>query len=254
MTLARYVKQSFERLTGLHLHRTLPRGVDFAYDVVRSLPRLRIETVFDVGAHMGQSVREFRRAFPVADIHCFEPVDATFKLLQSMLAHDSRSMCHRLAMAAEPGRREIAVGAESSMSGFREHANGRDMSVGGIEMVEVDTLDRFCAMHGVLHINLLKIDTEGGDLDVLKGGEGLIGSQCVDLIQVEAGMSPSNTWHVPFDAFRDHLAARGYALFALYHQVPEWPTGEPHLRRVDAMFVSGRVIADNRAIVAPAGK
>ena len=110
------------------------------------------------------------------------------------------------------------------------------------EEVEVITLDEFCRTQAIAAVQFLKIDTEGGDLDVLKGGEGLLSGQKIDLIEVEAGMNPGNRRHVPFQSFKDYFDARGYLLFGLYDQVPEWTTGEPQLRRTNPVFISRRMI------------
>jgi hypothetical protein len=40
---------------------------------------------------------------------------------------------------------------------------------------------------------------------------------------------------------------RGYRLFQFYEQVHEWPTGYPHLRRCDVVYISPVVIERNRS-------
>jgi hypothetical protein len=106
------------------------------------------------------------------------------------------------------------------------------------EEVALETIDRFCLREDIARIGLLKIDTEGHDLAVLHGAELLLARQAVDLIQVEAGWHPGNRRQVPAEDFRTFLEPRGYRLFGIYQQVGEWPTGQPHLRRADLVFVS----------------
>jgi hypothetical protein len=86
------------------------------------------------------------------------------------------------------------------------------------ESVDIVTLDEFCQDKGIDHINYLKIDTEGGDLDVLKGAVKMLTEQRIDLVEVEAGMNPSNTWHVPFEALKEFLESHRYFLWN-YEQV-----------------------------------
>jgi hypothetical protein len=38
------------------------------------------------------------------------------------------------------------------------------------------------------------------------------------------------------------LETMDYRLFAIYEQMYEWPSGEPQLRRVNAVFISRTVI------------
>lgn len=68
----------------------------------------------------------------------------------------------------------------------------------------------------------------------------------IDLVEVEAGMNPRNTHHVPLEMLKAHLEQRGYFLFGIYEQRREIFTGEPHLQRTNSVFVSQRVIAENR--------
>jgi len=46
---------------------------------------------------------------------------------------------------------------------------------------EENSLSRYCASHGISHINFLKIDTDGHDLGVLQG----LGNVTVDMVQFE---------------------------------------------------------------------
>jgi hypothetical protein len=91
----------------------------------------------------------------------------------------------------------------------------------------------------------MKIDTEGYDLHVLRGARGMLADQKIDLVQVEAGISPENVRHVRLEAMKSYLEERDYFLFGFYDQVPEWPTGRPHLRRANAVFISRRASARN---------
>jgi len=228
------------RLTGTHIFRTLPRGIDLSADLARWLPGFRGEVVFDAGSHHGQSAERFLRWFPAARVYCFEPVAESYALLKQNLAGAARVRCFQLALGASPGQAAIRREGPPDMYAIDELTRPERGSPG--ETIPVETVDRFSAREGIEHISLLKVDTEGHDLAVLEGAKGLLGRQAIDLIQVEAGWNPGNRRHVPVEAFKTHLEARGYRLFGVYQQVGEWPTGEPHLRRADLVFVSGAAI------------
>jgi len=114
------------------------------------------------------------------------------------------------------------------------------------ESVDLTTLDDYCDVNGVERINYLKIDTEGHDLEVLKGSVNMISERRIDLIEVEAGMNPSNLLHVPFETLKDYLESCSYVVFGIYEQAWETRTGEAHLRRINAVFVSLEVIKMNK--------
>lgn len=237
-----------ERASGMRILRApLPRGVSLRDDIATALPRLHIDTVFDVGANVGQSARRYREWFPRAKLLCFEPASGTFERLQRGLGNEPNVRCFRLALGAARGRARMVVEPNSELSFVVGAAGGAAASAGAHEEdVELTTLDDFCRERSIERIGLLKLDTEGGELDVLAGAAGLLREQRIELIQVEAGMNDDNRRHVPLHALNATLQAAGLKLFALYEQMHEWPAGEPQLRRVDAVFVSQRVIAANR--------
>jgi FkbM family methyltransferase len=241
--MARLIKQVAARLTGLHVFDRLPGGVDFVHDLRRHLPRSQVRTIFDVGANVGQSARSYLASFPGATIMCFEPVRSTYDTLVATLGSASNVRCFHVGMSASAGAGTMALDErKSSMNRLTTAGSGAVT----VESVALDTLDAFCARESIAHIDLLKIDTEGHDLEVLKGAARLLAERAVDIIQVEAGMSRRNERHVPMEHFKSYLEPLGYFLFRIYDQVPEWPTGDPNLRRSNLVFISDPVIQKNR--------
>ena len=139
--------------------------------------------------------------------------------------------------------------AQTSDSSFLQHLsrNSDILDAPSLEEVAIDTIDRFCSNRSIDRINYLKIDTEGGDLEVLRGAEAMLSRQCVDLIQVEAGMNRTNRIHVPISHFTAFLEERNYFLFGIYDQMNEFQVGKPNLRRTNPVFMSARLIEANSA-------
>ena len=55
------------------------------------------------------------------------------------------------------------------------------------EKVQVTTLDRVVEDRGIGHIDLLKIDVEGHELDVLRGAKETLEADRIDIVQFEFG-------------------------------------------------------------------
>ena len=55
-------------------------------------------------------------------------------------------------------------------------------------------------------------------------------------------MNPENHWHVPWESLNRLLASFTYSLFSIYQQQHEWPTGAPHLRRSNPVYISQQMI------------
>jgi len=234
-----------ESTVGLHVLRKLPHGVRLSSDVGRLLPHLQIRTVIDVGANKGQSALEFVRFYPGADLHCFEPVRSTFDELQAAVGNLPTVRCHRVALGSHQGSGRMILEGSSDLFWLEEtEGTPAQASRPNSEPVQVTRLADFCGQARISHVDLLKIDTEGHDLEVLIGAESLLDEMQIDLVQVEAGMNDDNTRHVSLATFIEYLQPKGYRLFGLYEQVHEWPTHKPHLRRSNAVFVSLRAEGD----------
>lgn len=233
----RVLKNIVRRKTGLDP----AHGISLHHDLRRLLPGLRVNVLFDVGANRGQSAVEYSRCFPDARIYCFEPVRSTFLKLRDRTSGMSHVQCHNVAFGAARGAARMMVDEKSELSFIVEDGDPAAADV-PLEDVRLETLDHFCDEEGLEHVDLLKVDTEGQDLEVLRGGARLLDEMRISVLQVEAGMSRTNNRHVAFETFREYLEPRRYALFGMYEQVHEWIDMKPQLRRVNAVFISSRII------------
>jgi FkbM family methyltransferase len=191
-----------------------------------------------------------RRRFPNAEIHCFEPVKATLdRLLANLQRHKvSNIIAHPLALDQSSGTGYMIYGEYKGRKYDDLHRLTQD-NFGDEQVVKVrlDELPHATSQQ----INYLKIDTEGGDLNVLRGATGLLGDQRIDLIQVEAGLSRANATHVPFAVLKEFLQQYDYHLFGVYEQVNEWTENRVCLRRADLVFASSNVLDANRTPADP---
>ncbi len=238
--IKRRIKHALERLTGLSINPTLTRGANLLYDLDYYLPTHPFKTLFDVGGNIGQTAVPLAKRFPDATIHSFEPVSHAFKQLSDAVARFPNVTCHNIALGASAGEATIAVDAFSSRSTIRAQPAADETQ--HTETVRIDTLEAIAQSLNTTQIDLLKIDTEGCDLDVLKGGQTLLSEQRVCMIEVECAMNPENTLHVPWHSFTEYLQPLGYRLFGIYEQKHEWPAHKPNLRRANLAFMSGSMI------------
>jgi FkbM family methyltransferase len=181
-------------------------------DIRNSDLDFRPSCIFDIGANVGQTVQGLRRVWPDVEIHAFEPVGSTFAKLTENVAADPRVHPHRLAFGSRPGRARMLA----QPLGVMNRIVSAPCPAMPTEEVEVVAGDTFCAAHRIDRIGLLKIDTEGHDLEVLVGFRGMLAARRIDYVEVECAIAPTNTMHVPFTRLADFLFAFGYGLFNLY--------------------------------------
>src|SRR5207253_4668851 len=81
---------------------------------------------------------------------------------------------------------------------------------------EVRTIDSYCAERGITIIDILKSDTQGFDLEVIKGAARLLEQRRIQLIYMEITFSDMYKGLPRFDEIYGFLADRGFALVSFY--------------------------------------
>ena len=248
--LQRRVKQLFERSLGLTISRR-PRFApnQYADAAVRGLRRWSADdVVFDVGANDGRTILRIREQLASPRIFAFEPVAATYTTLVQRTAGMPNVRAFRTALGAAPGEAAIYLNDIDAMNSLSPDWTE---APAGVERVAITTVDRVMQEHRIDFVHFLKVDTEGYELEVLKGAEGALKTARIALIQVEVGFDQMLARRfTTLEEVRVHLAPRGYVLYGVYNQcrvagaAPDmWPLSERtgYTPRVlvycDALFV-----------------
>lgn len=190
--------------------------------LARVAPSLAGGVVLDVGANSGSYAAEVRRLAPQARILAFEPHPATFARLRQRL-EGAAVETHQLALGEEAGRMELHDFADadgSTQASLSQASVGLYSSDIVSHPVTVTTLDAVLAEHRIDRVALLKVDTEGFDAKVLRGGRQAILERRIALIQFEfigANVATRTTMRDFFDALP------GYRISRLCLNGAEWP-------------------------------
>lgn len=212
---------------------SLPRNLDLGTDLARLRPLALFRTVLDVGANTGQTARAFLGLFPQATVYSFEPVAATFRQLAGTFAENPRVVCEPVAMAERNGEEQMLVGDESVCARIVDD-DVRGDEVWQRQTVTVVRLEDYARSRKLGQIDLLKTDTEGRDLNVLRGGDALLRAGAVAFVLCEVGFSDADTQHSPLAAIHAYLHARDFVFLGLYDP-RDW-AGGPELVFADALF------------------
>ncbi len=187
----------------------LPHGASFAADYQRKFPQKPIKLILDVGANVGQSVIEFRQDFPSATILSFEPDKDSFAVLQKV-----NGRAYNLALSSAPG--QLRFDNRSPDSTIRAIAT--DQSDESLPVVSVTTVDEFCAEQKINHIGLLKVDTEGHDLEVVSGASRMLRDGSVDAVIAECSLKQQSKRLISYSQLQTAMRERGYVCFGIYQQ------------------------------------
>jgi FkbM family methyltransferase len=174
--------------------------------------------VFDVGANCGQFLKLAvnRLGDRLRAIHSFEPAAATFAELEQTAPRREGIVLNRLALGTAPGQAELYYDREKSglASLTRRDLAFRDIEFDRHETVTLTTLDAYCADRGVTRVDWLKLDVEGHELDVLRGGARLFSRGAVDRVTFEFGGCNIDTRTFVRD-FHQFFGAHGMDLFRI---------------------------------------
>jgi FkbM family methyltransferase len=212
-----------------------PHGLDLKLDLKR-LGQAEPRMIFDVGANVGQSAERFMRLFPQAKIHSFEPVGDTFRILQRRMAQQPNVAAHSLAFSDRIGDAEINLSRMSVLASLEDNFElNRGRFSGERERVRLQTLSRWCADQGINHIDLLKVDTEGHDLHVLRGAANMLERQAISAILVEIHFLSGDFENLR--TIQRFLDTYGYRLVAIHDQ-EIYDSASPPLFFANCLFVA----------------
>ena len=162
-------EEQYSVLSLLNFGNYEPGDSDMLFRLAGLLAAERPLTFLDIGANLGYYALSVGLAHPAAEVHAFEPVPHSFRGLERNLAVNGLGNVHlhNLGFLAEPGPRDFFLNPRIS-----GRASVRNLAADpGAQPVTcaVARLDDFVQAHG-LAPDLVKIDVEGAELAVLRGG------------------------------------------------------------------------------------
>jgi FkbM family methyltransferase len=186
------------------------------------LPHFGVNTVLDVGAHVGEFGELLRNNDYRGQIISFEPVGSSYTALQSACSHDPVWTAHNCALGATETVTTMNITRGTNFASFRSgnkdaHESFPDIEVVGTETVTVRRLDRLFdeLVAGIREPRIyLKIDTQGWDREVLEGATG-----CLDKIvglQTEVSLAPLYEDTPMFEEMIGECRRAGFEVTALF--------------------------------------
>ena len=151
----------------------------------------KIRTIVDIGAHKGETVDYFSNFFSYDKIYCFEPNPASFFFLKKYKLSLEENLQSKIelfnyALGKKKGKINFYSGNESSSSTVHninftsnyykkknKYLNPFAQNKEAFKKinVNVNTLQNFITSKNIKTIDLLKIDTEGSELNIIKGAK-----------------------------------------------------------------------------------
>jgi FkbM family methyltransferase len=211
----------FKLFIGETIQNTLDNLIKWNYNLLPVIPNGRIlaldlkraninpQTIFDVGANIGQTAHYFYKHFPESTIYCFEPVKSVYDELVNS-TKNTTVKCINEALGSSIQDMAInknTIHAQSSIV-------TNDGRFSETEIIKVNTGHNFCVQHKIEYIDLLKIDVEGYELEVLKGFESIIKN--VKMIYAEVGFDKNDPYKTYISDLLAFSSANGFIVSNFY--------------------------------------
>lgn len=152
--------------------------------------------VFDIGAYIGLWTKRLLKTYSNSNIkvHLFEPIPSIYiKLIQNLDYYLGTEMIipNNCGIGSKEEARILYYyeDAPSWSTFYRRFEVENQYNLNPPKEIPVltTTLDNYSRRTGIKHIHFLKIDVEGGELDVLHGAQKLLKRGRIDYIQFEYG-------------------------------------------------------------------
>ena len=197
-------------------------------------PGLGPETVIDVGAAVGTA--ELYEAFPDAHLVLIEPLSECREQLEQWLStHDGELV--ESAVGSREGTIEMLVDREAPwVSSILRPVRPRDGSAPVKRTVPITTLDRLHEQRGWKGPFGLKLDSEGFELEIVKGATRLLAE--TQFVVAEVSVAPRFEGGYTFAEFVALMDQRGFALCDVLDGWKARPAG--NLIFLDALFHRAR--------------
>ena len=171
-------------------------------DVIKKLfsHGYQINSVFDIGAHKGTWTTQYEKLLPNAQFSLFE---ANPNLLRPPKLAKKHKWFN--VVLSDPETKEVEFysirGTGDSYYKEQTHAYNNCTP----QKLQTTTLDQLARDHSLIYPQLIKLDTQGSELDILRGAESIINH--VDIIVTEAAVLSYNRGSPSFDDYIKYFTA-----------------------------------------------
>lgn len=238
---------------GWHISKYEPkRSENNIFHIQKQLLKyIDVNYIFDVGAWIGNTTSDFRHYFPAAKIHSFEPFPESYsRFLKKHPESNDMIRPNQMAISDKIGKAIFysnKVETTNSLLATTGTNSKHDFYRDTKEEIEVvtTTLDQYTKENQIERINILKMDTQGGELKALMGAQELLSENRIDIIFCEISFQKMYKDAPLYHDIVVYLEKYDYQLHNLYGLNTN-ERGE--LAWGDAIFCSSEIISKNRSI------
>ena len=228
-------RRRLRRLRGT-VAKDLATGHIDSMELLELLRPLNPQVIFDVGANVGTWTLLAKALYPQAQVHAFEPLSMHTEKFRQLTKRLDGVHLHEIGLGSKPAQTVMKITDFSDASSLLPltEVGKKQWNLAQVSEtpIQIERLDDWIAAHRLPTPDLVKLDVQGFELEVLRGGEATLrGARAV---LTEVSFVEIYQGQCLFHELARHLAERGFRLCALGEQTD---LGKP-LLQADALFVA----------------
>lgn len=205
-----------QRLQGQYQNTSVDweRLLEANYTLFLSGPR-RPRGIIDIGGHAGRHAFVFRHRLGCERLDIFEPLPEQHAALVKLFSGDPTVQVHNIALSDKNGFVDFILKQSApEESGLRQRTfynNGRNDDLVSFKI----NMTRLADVTFPAPVDFIKIDTEGGEIDILRGAVELLRTHS-PIVSVEYGPGGYDAYGYDAGMLFDIAGQIGYSLFDLF--------------------------------------
>ena len=176
--------------------------------------------IVDVGANEGQFIHALRSTVAIRAA-CLEPGANAFSRLRRSLEGVEGIEALNVAASATTAHADFFISSSDVGSSLLRPVAGQHSAWArtvAVERVRAVRLDELAETQQWPSIDLLKVDTQGSDLDVLTSAGSRLNGSSIGAVLVEVNFHNLYEGQESFGSICDHMESRGYFLAELFRR------------------------------------
>ncbi len=199
------------RSSDIDVFRQIFVNREYSQDKIPVNPRI----IIDCGANIGLSAIHFSNIFPGAQIFALEPEPSNYEMLVKNTSKYQNIYCINKALWGRTTTVEIAD-SHAPKWGF----SMKESCEGG-EKIQASSIQDLMRDHGIEHIDILKIDIEGGEKDVFSSDCAWMRNVSLLIIELHDRVTPgsSNAFYNAIRKMNFHHCMYDESIYILFNEV-----------------------------------
>ena len=214
---------------GYNITKKNNNQIRLSFDDIYKLKINNNPVIFDIGANQGQSIERFKKIFPQAIVHAFEPIEFEFEKLNKKYKDDQNVILNNFAVGDKEEIKDLYITAKTENTSFnklrknsqwlkersKQFKTSENEYTKKVQKTQVITLDSYCHKNSVQFIDILKIDTQGYEDKVLKGCEDIFKNNLVKAVETEIMFDDVYEKHLTFTDIEKNLLPYNFRFSAI---------------------------------------